>query len=292
MSTPAHTPAVRTRRATPEDATVCGPICYEAFATINRSHNFPPEIPAPETAVGILGMLFSHPGFYCVVAEWDGRIVGSNCLDERSTICGVGPVTVDPSVQDRRIGRMLMEAVIERARERGFPGIRLLQAAFHNRSLALYTKLGFDVREPMSVVQGPPIHRTVDGCAVRFATEGDLEACNRLCEKVHGHSRAGELRDGISQNSAMVVARSSRITGYASGFGYFGHAVAESNTDLQALVGAAESFGGPGIIVPTRNAELLRWCLENGLRVVHPMTLMTMGLYNEPVGAYLPSVLY
>jgi hypothetical protein len=26
--------------------------------------------------------------------------------------------------------------------------------------------------------------------------------------------------------------------------------------------------------------------------VVQPMTLMTMGLYNEPVGAYLPSVLY
>jgi hypothetical protein len=32
--------------------------------------------------------------------------------------------------------------------------------------------------------------------------------------------------------------------------------------------------------------------LEQGLRVVQPMTLMTMGLYNEPVGAYLPSVLY
>jgi GNAT superfamily N-acetyltransferase len=292
MSTPAHTPTVRIRRATPEDATVCGPICYEAFATINRSHNFPLEIPDPEAAVGILRMLFSHPGFYGVVAELDGRMAGSNCLDERSTICGVGPVTVDPSVQDRRIGRMLMEAVIERARERGFPGIRLLQGAFHNRSLALYTKLGFDAREPMSVMQGPPIHRTVEGCTVRFATEDDLDACNRLCEQVHGHSRAGELEDGISQSSAMVVERSGRITGYASGFGYFAHAVAESNMDLQALIGAAEGFSGPGIIVPTRNADLFRWCLENGLRIVHPMTLMTMGLYKDPAGAYLPSVLY
>ena len=44
--------------------------------------------------------------------------------------------------------------------------------------------------------------------------------------------------------------------------------------------------------VPTRNSDLLRWCLENGLRVIHPMTLMTIGLYNEPVGAYLPSILY
>jgi hypothetical protein len=26
--------------------------------------------------------------------------------------------------------------------------------------------------------------------------------------------------------------------------------------------------------------------------VVEPMTLMTLGLYNEPAGAYLPSILY
>jgi hypothetical protein len=88
------------------------------------------------------------------------------------------------------------------------------------------------------------------------------------------------------------VERHGRITGYASELGFFGHAVGESNVDLQALIVAADSFGGPGILVPTRNSHLFRWCLENGLRVVYPMTLMTMGLYNEPAGAYLPSVLY
>jgi len=39
-----------------------------------------------------------------------------------------------------------MEAVLERAKQRGFAGVRLVQAAFHNRSLSLYTKLGFDSR--------------------------------------------------------------------------------------------------------------------------------------------------
>ena len=66
----------------------------------------------------------------------------------------------------------------------------------------------------------------------------------------------------------------------------------ENTEDLQALIGAASEFQGPGILVPTRNAGLFRWCLENGLRVVQPMTLMTMGLYNEPAGAYLPSILF
>ena len=292
MSKPALSSAIKLRRATPEDANVCGRICYEAFANISSQHSFTRELPSPEDGVGLLGMLFSHPDFYCVVAESDGRIVGSNCLDERSAIPGVGPVTVAPEVQNRSIGRVLMQAVVDRARERGFPGVRLLQSTYHNRSLSLYTKLGFDAREPMSVMQGPPLKRTVDGCVVRVATENDLAAANHVCHRVHGHSRSGELRDGIGQATALVVERDGRITGYASAFGYFGHAVGESNLDLQGLIAAADGFGWPGIIVPTRNSELFRWCLESGLRVVHPMTLMTIGLYNEPVGAYLPSVLY
>ena len=83
-----------------------------------------------------------------------------------------------------------------------------------------------------------------------------------------------------------MVERHGRITAYCSSLAFFGHAVAETNLDLQALIAAAEGFGGPGILVPTRNAELFRWCLANGLRVVEPMTLMTVGLYNEPAGAY------
>jgi GNAT superfamily N-acetyltransferase len=284
--------AVRIRRASSEDAARCGRICYEAFAGINREHGFASEVDAPEAAIGMLGMLFGHPGFYCVVAETDEGIVGSNCLDERSVIAGIGPVTVDPKAQNRSTGRMLMQAVIERARERGFAGTRLLQSAFHNRSLSLYAKMGFDTREPMSVMHGPPIQRVIEGCAVRPAKDDDLEAANRLCESVHGHSRAGELRETIAQGTALVVERQGQITGYASGFGYFGHAVGKSNLDVEALMAAAPEIPTPGIIVPTRNSELFRWCLANNLRVVQPMTLMTMGLYNEPMGAYLPSILY
>lgn len=234
--------------------------------------------------------MFSHPSFYCIVAEEGNQIVGSNCLDERSIIAGVGPITVAPGVQNRRIGRMLMNAVLERARERGFPGVRLLQAAFHNRSLSLYTNLGFDAREPISIVQGPPINKSIAGAEVRPAQGADLQAASELCARVHGHNRNLELRDGIRAGSARVVTRNGELTGYASALAFFGHAVGESNVELQALIASAESLGGPGILVPTRNTRLLRWCLEQGLRVVYPMTLMTMGLYSEPVGAYMPSV--
>ena len=237
-------------------------------------------------------MLFSHPGFFCVVAEQDGRILGSNCMDERTPIGGIGPITVDPTVQNRQAGRQLMQAVMTRAAERKFAGIRLVQAAYHNRSLSLYAKLGFVVREPLSCMQGPAMQKTLPGYKVRPAQAADVAACNELCVRVHGHDRGGELEDGIRQGTAVVVESRGRVTGYASSVAFFGHAVGETNEDVEALIAAAAAFPGSGILVPTRNAGLFRWCLENGLRVVQPMTLMTIGLYNEPAGAYLPSILF
>jgi predicted N-acetyltransferase YhbS len=283
-------PEVTIRKATPEDATVCGAISYRAFSTINAKHNFPCDFPNEEVAVGTTAMLFGHPGFYCVVAESEGRIIGSNCLDERAIIAGVGPVTIDPDVQNRGAGRKLMQVVMDRAKERGAPGVRLVQAAFHNRSMALYTRLGFDIREPLACLQGRPTQRTVAGCAVRPAHLADVEACNAVSIQVHGFDRGRELADGIAQGSAVVVEREGRITGYASSLAFFGHSTAETNVDLQALIASAESFGGPGILVPSRNTTLLRWCLSNGLHIVQPMTLMSIGLYNEPEGAWMPSV--
>jgi len=285
-------PEVTIREATPADAAVCGEICYRAFSTINAEHNFPCDFPNQDVAIAIMTMLFSHPGFYNVVAESAGRIIGSNCLDERAVIAGIGPITVDPGVQNHGAGHALMKVVMDRAKERGAPGIRLVQAAFHNRSLALYTRLGFDIREPLACVQGRPTERTVAGCAVRPAQSADIEACNALSLEIHGFDRGRELADGIQQNSAVVVERGGRITGYASSLAFFGHATAETNVDLQALIASAESFGGPGILVPSRNTTVLRWCLDHGLRIVQTMTLMSIGLYNEPDGAWMPSVTF
>jgi GNAT superfamily N-acetyltransferase len=280
------------RKAIPADAETCGKICFEAFSALANHHSFPQDFPDAGVSIGLLSMMFSHPGFFGVVAEQGGRVVGSNCLDERTPIAGVGPITVDPVVQNRAAGRQLMQAVMTRAAERKFVGVRLIQAAYHNRSLSLYAKLGFVVREPLSCMQGPAIQKTPPGYRVRSAQAADLAACTDLCLRVHGHDRSGELNDAIQQGTGVVAESRGRLTAYASSVAFFGHAVAETNEDLQALIATATAFQGPGILVPTRNAALFRWCLENGLRVVQPMTLMTVGLYNEPAGAYLPSILF
>src|SRR5262249_52287909 len=186
----------------------------------------------------------------------------------------------------------LMEAVLARGAARGFPGVRLVQAAFHNRSLSLYTKLGFEAREPLSCMQGPPLRTALPGYRVRPATDADVAACNAVCLRVHGHTREGELRDAVAQGTATVVERDGRTTGYATGVAFFAHAVGETDGDLQALIAAAPAFVGPGFLVPTRNGALMRWCLDRGLRVAERRRLRTTGPSTEPRGPSLPSTPY
>jgi GNAT superfamily N-acetyltransferase len=280
------------RAGTPEDAEACGRICYEAFSARGAKHGFPPEVPSPEVATGFLTALFSDPRFYSVVAECDGEIVGSNFLDERTSVAGVGPVTVNPDAQNGGIGRVLMEDVMTRASQRGFASVRLLTAAYENRTVALYARLGFEVREPIACMQGGPISAGISGHRVRPATAADLDSCNRLCEWVHGHDRSGEVTDAIGRGTAVVVEHQGHLSGYATSRAFFGHSVGETTEDVKALIAAAPALDGLGILVPLRNAELFRWCLDNGLRVVQGMTLMSVGAYREPQGAYLPAVQY
>jgi predicted N-acetyltransferase YhbS len=283
---------VALRQATPTDAAAIGRVMHAAFKAIAERHGFPPDFPSSEVASGVAAMLLGHDCFYGVAAENADKLVGSNFLDLRGTIGGIGPIVVDPSEQDRGIGKRLMRDVLERAEREGLPGVRLVQTAYHNRSLSLYTKLGFRTREPLSVMQGLPLGIKLAGYSVRSAREGDCAVCNRLCRTIHGHDRARELDDAIREGTATVVEHQDRITGYATQIAFFAHAVGETNRDLMALIGGSPAVAGPGFFVPTRNHELFAWCLEHGLSLVQQMTLMTIGLYNEPTGSYLPSVLY
>ena len=284
--------AVTLRPTRAPDAVELGGILYRAFATLAERHNFPRDFPSPEIGAEVVALLIGHPGFYGVAAEEDGRLAGSNFIDLRSPVAGIGPISVDPEAQNAGIGRRLMRAVIDEAVSRDAAGIRLVQTAYHNRSLSLYTKLGFVTREPLSLLQGTPPGERFPGYEVAAATRDNLDACNLLCRTVHGFARSREIEEAIDAGDARVVVHQGRVTGYATEIGFRGHAVAETNRDLIALIAAAPEYYGPGFLLPTRNHEVFAWCLERGLRLVMQMTLMSMGLYNEPRGAWLPGILY
>lgn len=277
----------------PEDVEPCGRICYEAFRVISEKHNFRKDFPVREAAIELMRMLHENPGAFNVVAESDGKVIGSNHLAEFDAIRAVGPITVDPGAQAKGAGRMLMEAVIERGKDA--PGIRLLQDSFNAASLSLYASLGFDVKEPVLVIEGAVKGEVPAEFEVRPIREDDYESCAELCRSVHGFDRINELKHIPPMPHPFVALRDGRVTAYISApqFWAVNHAVAETEHDMQALLlGAGNQCEQLSFILPTRQTDLFRWLLKQGMKVIKPMTLMSMGEYQEPRGCYLPSVGY
>src|SRR5829696_5140698 len=234
------------------DAAECARIVFEAFGGIHDYHHFQRDFPSVEAASALLGMFIPHVQIWGVVAEIEGRVVGSNFLDERSPIRGLGPITVALEGQDSGVGRKLMHAALERAQESA--GIRLLQDAFHMRSLSLYESLGFDVKESVALASGKPRSGSPSAVQVRALEEGDLVECEELCRKVHGYERTNELRDAIQAFSPFVAVRDGRLTAYATSVTFWpmNHGVSETEEDMKALLrGAGEAVDEPlGLLVP------------------------------------------
>ena len=284
---------VTLRPAEQADADEVARICFEAFGGIHDHHRFPRDFPTLEAALGLMSMWIPHPQVWGVVAEVDGKIVGSNFLDERDPIPGVGPITVDPEGQNSGVGRRLMEAVLERGKDA--PGIRLVQDGFHMRSLSLYTSLGFDVTASCVVMKGMPRGEPIEGVEVRPLTEDDLDECEALCKKVHGFTRTGALRDSLRAFAPYAAVRDGKIVAYASVLTFWpmAYGVAETGEDMAALLlGAAADLGEEIALLVPLQSGLFRWCLEQGIRGVKPMNVMARGKYQEPRGAWFPSVLY
>ena len=214
-----------TRLAIPEDAPSLAEISFDAFESVAIRHGFPNEAGSRDTLRWQINSMLRTTGIVAVIATKGGRIVGGAVADEVTR--SPGSASHGPSKgAGRGVGRKLMKVLLERSRHRNAVGVRLVQAAHNSISLALYAKMGFEVREPLSVLNGP-LREALPGRTVRMAQQSDIDICNALCRKVHGHSRANELRACVNSQIAHVIERNGRICGYATGFGYGWHAVAE-----------------------------------------------------------------
>jgi predicted N-acetyltransferase YhbS len=287
---------MKIRQVTTADAKNVAQVMYEAFGRIADRHNFPRDFPSLESAVGMAEMATNNPYVRGFVAEnSDGQFLGSNFLWTHNRFAGVGPITVDPGAQASGVGRALMQAVIDAGQEAA--GIRLVQDAFNTTSLSLYASLGFKVVEPLVLVQGIPQGEPSQETRVRPLTENDIAECAELCKQIHGFDRSREIEQFSQALPGLVAERDNRIVAYATAppVWQMNHAVAVSNEELQDLLLGAGRLTGEqplAFLLPIRQAELFRWCLSRGLKVVKPMNLMVTGDYQEPHGCYLPSVIY
>src|SRR5271165_2064734 len=254
---------VTIRPTTDADVDDVGQILYDAFNTIADLHNFPRDFPTLEIARLAAKQRISHPRFYGIVAESAGAIVGSNFLDERGEARAIGPLSVDPSLHERGFGRQLMLAVIGRAR--GSHSVRLVQDAFNTLSLPLYASRGFEVKEPLVLMEGRLRADPPAAGVVRPLTNDDAYECSRLHEAVHGVERLEEIRDAIRHFSPYAIVQRGKITGYVTSITNWGlaHGVAETEEDLRGLLAGVskQSRDRLSFLLPTRQSALFRWCL-------------------------------
>ena len=89
------------RKAEPADTEACARICFQAFGGFHDDHRFPTGLPGARSRDGIDGGWIPHPRSGESSPSSTARIVGSNFLDERDPIRGVGPITVDPEARTR-----------------------------------------------------------------------------------------------------------------------------------------------------------------------------------------------
>lgn len=268
-------------------------ICHLAFDTLHERHRVHRDVPSEEVGGLIIGGILSRSDYTGVVALQDGRVVGSNFLLHADDVCGVGPITVDPTVQARGVGRLLMQWVIDEARrQRGaHVRVRLFQEAVNTTSLSLYTGLGFQWRDAAAMML-PRAAEAADR-TVRAMTATDLPKVTDLSMRQYGASRLNDATKLLGmQFPAFVREREGRVVGYQIAT-LFGHAAAETDEDLLVLAAqTARNVPAPMsvIILPMSQGSLFQAALTSGFRVAKVVNAMSLGAYEPALGPSFPSI--
>lgn len=278
---------VSIRQAKEADINACAQAMYSAFLAIDKRHHFSSYFTDLDHARMVAQNLITGDNIYGLVAEADGRIVGSAFMNETRPTRAVGPVSIHPNFQNRGIGRKLMDMLLNRASDA--PSVRLTQDAFNTGSLALYTSLGFNTVEFLTLIQGKFKSQPSSDVAFRPVFKTDYDECIALCQKIVGFDRVPS-----NPIDMYCVTRNGHITAYTVDLSTDGYTLGETEADIQALILniAAQKSSELAFLVPASYPNLLRWCLNEGMRITKPLTLMAKGDYQVPKGIYFPNLLY
>jgi len=199
------------RASVAEDENDLAPIMHRAFSEFNISVGIPPDADFDnvEIAKNFLHGLLQSSNSYGITAfdKASGLPIGAAFLNfTGESVQAVGPVFIDPDVNNKGAGKALMNALIERAKATNATSIRLVQIAANTKSFSLYAKLGFQPVECVSYFEGSmdkKLHTgasVIPGFKVKRMEESDVHACSELYKSALGHDWETDIREMLQRN--------------------------------------------------------------------------------------------
>lgn len=132
--------AITVTEAHPDDAAEILAIQKRAFTPQGELYNDPELPPLTESEETIRR---NFETYTILKAVRDGRIVGAVRGKMKGDVCRIGRLSVEPALQDRGIGRLLMGEIESR-----FPkahAFELFTGHKSEKTIALYIKLGYEI---------------------------------------------------------------------------------------------------------------------------------------------------
>ncbi len=172
----------------------------------------------------------THPTCFPLVAEADGRVVGTGVATVNGRVGWVGAIFV---AEDRRrtgLGTALSRAVVEELERQGCVTQVLIAT---NEGRPIYERLGFTVHARYVLETAPDAAAAPDDGTVRPYAPGDIDAIADLDLRATGEDRSAILRAFASPETGLVALRRDGTVGaFVMRASWGGRALIASDPDL------------------------------------------------------------
>lgn len=148
-----------------------------------------------------------------IVAELNGRIVGTGVGTANGAVGWVGTIWVDPAHRGAGLGRALTRAVIDGLEA---AGCRTLLLVATEQGLPLYERMGFQLQTRYRIFEAPGLDAatTDPDPAVRALAAADLDSILDLDREATGEGRSHIIRRFASPETAKVLAVEGEVRGF------------------------------------------------------------------------------
>jgi len=187
----------------------------------------------------------TQPECHPVVAEADGRVVGTGVGTANGTVGWVGTIWVEPAFRGAGLGRALTQEVIDGLEA---AGCRTLLLVATDEGLPLYERMGFALQTRYRILEASGVRAGAAGeTRVRAFEARNLETMLELDRLATGEDRGHVIRRFAAADSTKVLEVDGAVRGYVVRAPWGGGAtVASSPADALKILDSRRRASGPG----------------------------------------------